>query len=144
MAVETITLRALKTRLLVLLLAFVIACWLVPCPRLPPLSDGIPILRRRYSWWLHGYSTAPLSSHPIAVSYSEKRTVFVRSIYPAWRWSARDGRISCGKNCFGGLEIVKALPGSQPVPASVYHFVEPTRENNSRPPIDFGMHSIQT
>src|ERR1700761_9465072 len=89
--------------------------------------------RRRYSWWLHGYSTAPLSPHPIAVSYSEKRSVFVRSIYPTWRWSARNGRISCSKNCFDRLEIVKALPGSPHVPASVYHFVERTRETNSRP-----------
>src|ERR1700761_6217575 len=44
MAVGRITSQALKIRLLVLLLAFVIACWLVLCPRLPRLSDGIRIL----------------------------------------------------------------------------------------------------
>jgi hypothetical protein len=66
------------------------------------------------------YSTAPLSPHPIAVSYSEKRAVFVRSIYPARRWSARDDRISCSKNCFDRLEIVKSLAWIATSPREVF------------------------
>lgn len=39
----------------------------------------------------------------------EALSALVRSIYPARRWSARDGRISCCENCIDGLEIVKSL-----------------------------------